>query len=144
MNSRTLKEEYARDSFENLLFAIALFRQVLGRWPSAISVVGWTFKAERYDLHRSALKWPKARFTYIGVNNPNGAALEAAHCAEKARLDAAKNDLYLVGSDWAAQRERRDPFHRRHPYHDVDPLLAAFFDFAGTDKFKAQFPWEDA
>ena len=38
INQRTYLEEYARDSFENLLFSICRFREVTGDYPSKVTV----------------------------------------------------------------------------------------------------------
>jgi hypothetical protein len=40
-------EEYALDSYENLLFSIARFREVTGRWPEKITVIGYGMKQAR-------------------------------------------------------------------------------------------------
>jgi hypothetical protein len=37
-------EDYARDSFENLLFSICRFKEVTGNYPARVTVVGYTFK----------------------------------------------------------------------------------------------------
>lgn len=84
-------EDYALDSFQNLLFAIARFHEVTledprhrrrpaasdivdvdeeeGAWPSKITVVGFEMKRKRFeDLHRKALRFPKGAFRYVGVD----------------------------------------------------------------------------
>ncbi len=59
------------DSYQNLLFSIARFREYTGQFPDKITVVGYDFKRPRFEeLHRTALRWPKYRFDYIGVD-PN-------------------------------------------------------------------------
>jgi hypothetical protein len=141
VETRALKEEYARDSFENMLLSIALFRRETGRWPTHITVVGWRFKSKRYDLHRQAVKWPQAAFEYRGVNDPPGEALQAALVGEAAKTESVARDLYLVGSEWTAQRELRDPFQRRHPYRGIDGRLDAVFDFLDRTSHKGTFPW---
>ena len=40
MSGRALTEEYARDSFENLLFSVCRFRQLTGAYPANITVRG--------------------------------------------------------------------------------------------------------
>jgi hypothetical protein len=51
------------------LFSIARFREYTGHFPSKITVVGYNFKRPRFEeLHRSALRWPKQKFNYIGVD----------------------------------------------------------------------------
>jgi len=57
------------DSYQNLLFSIARFREFTGYFPSKITVVGYEFKKLRFtELHREALRWPKKKFNYIGVD----------------------------------------------------------------------------
>ena len=53
---RSVVEDYARDSFENLMFSICRFKEVVGRYPSRFTVIGYGFKERRFvDLHRPAL-----------------------------------------------------------------------------------------
>jgi hypothetical protein len=47
LNMRVTTEEYALDSYQNLLFAIARFREVVGEWPGRITVVGYGMKRRR-------------------------------------------------------------------------------------------------
>ncbi|KAF9467337.1 hypothetical protein BDZ94DRAFT_1249113 [Collybia nuda] len=66
---RSTTENHALDSFQNLLFSIARFHEYTGNYPTKITVVGYEFKRARFvDLHRAALRWPKERFNYIGVD----------------------------------------------------------------------------
>ena len=66
---RATTEDYALDSYQNLLFSLARFHEYTGRWPSKITVVGYEMKRRRFtDLHRAALRWPADRFEYVGVD----------------------------------------------------------------------------
>ena len=66
---RATTEDYALDSYQNLLFSLARFHEYTGRWPSRITVVGYEMKRRRFtDLHRAALRWPADRFEYVGVD----------------------------------------------------------------------------
>jgi len=68
MFTRVTIEDAALDSFQNVLFSIARFRELTGAYPMRITVVGHDFKRRRFEgLHRLALRWPKHRFTYAGV-----------------------------------------------------------------------------
>jgi hypothetical protein len=61
-------EDAALDSFQNVLFSIARFRELTGAYPSRITVVGHNFKRRRFEqLHRRALRWPELRFAYEGL-----------------------------------------------------------------------------
>jgi hypothetical protein len=87
-------EDAALDSFQNVLFSIARFRELTGRYPARITVVGHDFKRRRFeDLHRLAIRWPKPRFTYEGV--PLGSeADEREAAAGEVRLFIG---IYLIG-----------------------------------------------
>ena len=66
---RATTEDSALDSFQNLLYSIARFHEYTGRYPSHITVVGYEFKSRRFtELHRAALRWPRERFHYIGID----------------------------------------------------------------------------
>ena len=62
-------EDYALDSFQNLLFSVARFHEVVDRWPEKITVVGFEMKRRRFEeLHRKAIRWPTSKFQYVGVD----------------------------------------------------------------------------
>jgi hypothetical protein len=69
---RATSENYALDSFQNLLFSIARFHEMTGRYPEQITVVGYEMKRARFtNLHRAAIRWPREKFTYIGIDPEN-------------------------------------------------------------------------
>jgi hypothetical protein len=65
-------EDYALDSFQNVLFSVARFHEVVNgpyRWPEKITVVGFEMKRRRFEeLHRKAIRWPTSKFQYVGVD----------------------------------------------------------------------------
>jgi hypothetical protein len=66
---RVTTENYALDSYQNLLFSVARFREFTGHFPERITVIGYEFKRMRFtQLHRVAIRWPEAKFRYIGVD----------------------------------------------------------------------------
>lgn len=66
---RTTSENFALDSFQNLLFSIARFHEVTGSYPTNITVVGFGMKKPRFqELHRKAIRWPEERFEYVGID----------------------------------------------------------------------------
>ena len=70
---RSTTENYALDSFQNLLFSIARFHEFTGHFPSSITIVGYEFKRPRFtELHREALRWPIDKFNYVGVDPKDG------------------------------------------------------------------------
>lgn len=69
MRFRSGTEDFARDSFENLLFSVARFRELAGRLPERIVVVSFGFKAYRFtELHRTAMRFPSERFYFAGLD----------------------------------------------------------------------------
>jgi len=136
---RTATEEFARDSFENLLFGICRFREHAGRYPETVSVVSWGFKAARFDQHRETLRWPATRFTFAGVNQPID--LAAAQAGELDAIEAFRRDPYGTGGDLAAKRAQRNPFDRQPPYEETCPELAGLLRHRGPDPFEGRLPW---
>lgn len=68
VSTRAFTETHARDSLENLLFSIARFRELTGKVPKTITVVGYEFKRARFETqHRAALRWPAGKFSYKGA-----------------------------------------------------------------------------
>jgi len=66
---RVVDENFALDSYQNLIFSIARFREVTGFYPLHITVVGFGMKRQRFEeLHRAAIRWPKSRFSYVGID----------------------------------------------------------------------------
>src|SRR6185436_10141658 len=90
--SRTALEDYSRDSFENLLFSLCRFQQVVGEYPQHVTLISWAFKRERFDLHREAIHFPAWRFCFDGFNEPIG--LEAALRGEAVTLAAFRENRH--------------------------------------------------
>ncbi len=112
---RALLEDFARDSFENLLFSLARFFEVTRQMPAHVTVVGWEFKRERFTrLHRQAIGWPVERFSYLGVNDP--ADLDQAQRAEQQARAKYEADPYSLGPEFQAKKAERNPFRRQHGY----------------------------
>ena len=151
---RATTEEFARDSYENLLFSICRFREVTGHYPSKVTVVGFSFKKARFsDLHRAAIKFPLEHFFYVGVDpenpkDPNGGgsgsgSREAAMKGEQARsVIPYSKDPYGCGEELQKKREERNPFHRSHGYYFGCPELRELLDYCGPAIFEKPLPWD--
>ena len=69
VRARTAAEEFATDSFQNLLFSICRFREVTGGYPTMITVISFSFKGQRFQtLHANAIRWPEDRFQFVALN----------------------------------------------------------------------------
>eukprot|EP01034_Spumella_vulgaris_P025385 gene25384-31842_t len=127
LESRVFLEEYARDSFENLLFSVCRFKEVTGYYPSRISVVGFDFKGNRFqELHRKAIGFPSANFTYVGVRTVHP------------HFDQSK----AVQGESVA-RETRNPFRRTVPYELACPEMSELLHWCGPTLFTGigDLPW---
>jgi hypothetical protein len=122
VSSRAHLEDFARDSFENLLFGICRFRELTGHAPHHVTVIGWEFKRQRFeDLHRPAIHWPRERFTYIGANNPD--SLAQALASEALAREKYQADPYSTSEEFRRKKAARNPFRRRHGYARSCPDL---------------------
>lgn len=102
IGDRYAREDYATDSFQNLLFSILRFRQVVGRYPRDITVVTHTFKRKRIlALHAAALRWPDEHIRLQGIDPP----------FTKAEWDETRAGESRAKSEFA-----------RHPYGNYPPL----------------------
>lgn len=142
--SRVFLEEYARDSFENLLFSVSRFREVTGRYPDKITIVGFDFKDKRFsELHRKAIGFPEVNFTYIGLRplHKNFNHIKANE-GEKLAYDSFVNDMYGCSSpDLVEKRKIRNPFFRTIPYSMVCPEIKGLLEWCGPSKYPGQLPW---
>ncbi|OLY81764.1 hypothetical protein AYI68_g4126 [Smittium mucronatum] len=62
---RIFTEDFALDSYQNLLFSVCRFHEITGNYPTRITVVGYEFKKSRFlDFHLKAIKYPKISHGY--------------------------------------------------------------------------------
>jgi hypothetical protein len=139
-------EEYAKDSYENLLFSICRFKEITHRYPSRITVVGFDFKAYRFtELHRKAIRFPQSNFTYIGLKplHPNFDLIEAQK-GENVAVEEFMKDMYgCRDMNLIIKREKRNPFLRTTPYDAACPELHALMKWCGINLFSETqlLPW---
>lgn len=137
---RAHTEEYARDSYENLLFSLCRFHELTGSWPANVTVVGYEFKRHRFEtLHAPALRWPSSRFGYLGTVAPDPAAAVAA---EQGVMDAWAAQPYGCGAQLTAKRVGRDPFSRGVPYLARCAALHPILEWCGPVPFGEELPWD--
>jgi hypothetical protein len=133
-------EEYATDSYQNILFSICRFREVVGRFPARVCVVGWGFKAARADFHRQTLRWPADRFVYAGCCEPDDIATARAN--EGTVLAQYRDDPYGTGPVLGPKRDGRNPFRRTAPYAVSCPEVAGLLAHQGPAPYPHALPWE--
>lgn len=113
-------EEQALDSFANLVFSIARFWKIVGKWPEKISVVSHGFKRERFsELHVRALRWPTERVEFVGIDPvymrpASGKAYDERRTVDvkegerKRGFGAWESDLWGVGEGLRGKRRARN------------------------------------
>ncbi|KAJ2782197.1 hypothetical protein H4R18_002406 [Coemansia javaensis] len=141
---RVVTEEFARDSYENVLFSIARFHELTGNYPDRITVVGFEFKRSRFvDLHRRALRYPRLRFNYVGINPPGDAAA-LARAERRNAYDLFAKDLYGCSDALAEKRRQRNPFMLAHGYAASCPAIAGLFGYCPSPPaavYDGALPW---
>lgn len=136
---RAITEEFARDSYENLLYSICRTKEFSGDYPNHVSFVSWEFKRERFDLHRRTMLWPAERFTYIGANNPPD--LQQAIDAETRNRQAYVEDPYSNSPAFRAKRDARNPFRRTAGYWAHCPEVVPLTEHPGPELYPGPLPW---
>lgn len=138
---RTLTEEFARDSFENLLFSMCRFRELTGHYPLNVTVVSYDFKERRFtDLHRHALRFPELQFSFVGVPIPASNQVGALEGEQKV-LAMFQQDPYGCKGELRKKRIGRDPFLRAVPYPLGCPEIRGLFGYCRPDYYIGNLPW---
>lgn len=106
-NVEVITEDWARDSFENCLFAMFAYCHATGQYPERFTAVSWRFKANRILLVGNSLGIPN--FDFVGVENPDSANLLHAICAETG---------YLASLVHYHTQTLVDPFHRANAFEE--------------------------
>jgi len=145
VRARTTTEEFALDSFQNLLFSICRFHEVTGSYPDKISMVSFTFKQERFEtLHAQALLLPE--FVFVGVDPPPSTGFDLKQSSEGERTNSLhpfQIDPYGCHSEvLQRKRKERNPFSRTPPYELTCPEMKYLLKWCGPDIIeKSQVPW---
>jgi len=144
---RTVTEDFATDSFQNLLFSICRFHEVVGKYPARITVVGFSFKMQRFaSMHREAIRFPIDDFRYVGIEPPRHFDLAKAQLGEKQNsVRPFQEDPY--GCSSALLRDKRlarNPFKRTNPYPLSCPELRDLLEWCKPGLFPRALPWNNA
>ncbi|KAI8923525.1 hypothetical protein BC831DRAFT_403657 [Entophlyctis helioformis] len=155
IEDRVTTEEFATDSFDNLLFSICRFKEATGSYPAKVTVVGFEFKRARFEsLHRQAIGYPASRFAYIGIDPPadrEGDAQRRAGEMEHSFKPFTK-DMYACDphGPLRAKKTSRNPFHRQHPYAVSCPELQPLLQYCAANRlgpgwdriYSGALPWK--
>jgi hypothetical protein len=119
VRERIALEEQALDSSGNLIFSAMLFWKRTGQWPAKITIVSHEFKRERFlDLHVGAMRWPRAKVEYLGIDPVymteasrewDGERTQAVRKGEKERgLGVWEKDRFGTGQFLRGKRRERN------------------------------------
>ncbi|RKP35974.1 hypothetical protein BJ085DRAFT_6160, partial [Dimargaris cristalligena] len=142
---RATTEEFARDSFENIMFSLCRFYELTAHYPVKITVISYQFKQNRFEtLHRTALKIPETKFSYVPLPIENPPDPVKAKGEMNNAFSLFQTDPYGCDGALLEKKGRRNPFHRHHPYRESCPHLRDLFDYCnGPNKtiFSKLLPW---
>lgn len=144
------REDFATDSYQNLLFSILRFHTLVGRYPGTVTVITHAFKERRFlELHAAAIKWPRSTLRVQGINPPfTLEELEQTQRGEHERAyELFAEDPYGVRSPLADKRKARnwnlDVLEGLAVDDEVQQLLNWKGGASGKDIFPGKLPWED-
>ena len=140
--ARAHLEEQARDSFENVLFSICRFNELVGSYPTRITFVSFDFKRRRFEsLHREALRFPSRRFEFVGIDPPGlSESVVTAERTQSAR--PFESDPYGCSEPvLLRKRIERNPFRHSISYPQGCPELRALISECHSQIYSGALPW---
>jgi hypothetical protein len=145
VSGRVLTEDFARDSFENLLFSICRFRQLTGHYPRNITMISLELKRKRIETqHRTAIRYPAAQFRFISTEEALhfGGPVPDSMPADRALAAFATDPYGCLHEELLEKRRKRNPFHVVIPYPSGCPEIARLIRYCGRNIFKGRLPWD--
>jgi hypothetical protein len=129
IEKRTYTEDFARDSFENLLFSICRGQEVTQRKVEYLTVVSFEFKKVRFYLHALASHFSLYSMRFIGVDPVDSTELYSARAGELSNaLAPYQRDPYACFDKIIHdKRHQRNPQHHSHGYLESCPNLKEIF-----------------
>jgi len=146
VRTRTATEEFATDSFQNLLYSMCRFKEITSSYPTKVTVISFSFKRQRFEgLHAPAMHIPAPFFNYIGVDPPASTGFDYQRAADGESNTVAQFETDPYGCYTEALKEKRkgrNPFFRT-PWYDLTcPDMKKLMHWCGPDKFpKDEIQW---
>lgn len=149
--NRTSTEVASLDSYQNLLFSLCRFREVVGDYPETVTVVSYAFKEKRFkELHRRAVAWPEGSFKFIGLDPKWSSEQEREEVMNGEKSNAVelwKEDPYGCAESGLREKRRRRNWGRRAwGYEDTCPEMKALMRWCqsiGVDGVQTGKAWFD-
>jgi len=159
IRKRSTTEEFARDSYENLIFSICRYHEFTSKYPKYITLISYPYKHYRFfNLHREALKYPKNKFQFVGINHdlidtdkpsdlfPESISempddlpsFEVEHS-----INNFKEDPYGCKGVLLEKKIDRNPFKRNNPYSKSCPELKEILEYCKTNEIINEIQWDE-
>lgn len=138
--SRIVLEEYARDSFENVLFGMCRFYQEYNRFPEAVTICSWKPKKSRFRLITDGLQIPN--YSFFGIGEKDDVVERETNLVKLVYGDPLHRKRALT-----TMRRNRDPWGKGNPYDEIEEFremfeVLSFMEEKGlTDPSLVEPPW---
>ncbi|EGV63253.1 hypothetical protein PSN45_004476 [Yamadazyma tenuis] len=124
-------EEFARDSFENVIFSICRFYEITSTYPKKITVTGFEFKRSRFvkNHFQQALGFPLENVKYIGnaptppKESEGNYFMELNQSEHEFAVKFFEVDLYGRKGSLQKKKLSRNPFNVSHDYKSSNSVL---------------------
>ena len=127
IKQRVELENYALDSYDNLLFSLCVFNKKYHKYPKNVFVYGLSFKKERYLFHADVIRRdleiePHFKFYYFGINNPPDYVMDCgSRLGEIETLELFKEDPHAEKPTLKTKKEERGSDWPDHKHQYVLP-----------------------
>jgi hypothetical protein len=162
---RVILEEYARDSFENLLFSLCRFYEVTGHYPNHVTVISLDMKRKRFEeIYRMAIGFPKESFKFLGIplvsslssstSGSSSPVLSTNLSSYSDRSNHKTSSLDTLNSflkdpygcftpNLIEKRHHRNPFRRTPAYDSTCPQMTSLIHYCGPSFYypSTRLPW---
>ncbi|EIW68765.1 hypothetical protein TREMEDRAFT_22767, partial [Tremella mesenterica DSM 1558] len=134
LSARTTTEEYALDSYQNLLFSISRFHEITTNYPERITVVGYGMKSFRFvNLHRATIGFPLENFDYVGIDD-SGDVRKHYEGEWKFGFLPFLKDPTGCHDPLILKKINRNPWIKYHGYHVSCPELRGLLEWCPPDE----------
>lgn len=148
-------EEYALDSFDNLLYSILRFKEITQWYPKHITIIGFGFKESRFlNYHARALDIPKDIIRYISYEpeplnysqeQMNRYFEDLIYMEKKNALGLFENDWYARKNSLTKKKNDRNPYKRIARYDGLKMFHFNEIKLTDSEHFKkyieGKMPW---
>jgi len=118
---RVVTEDYARDSYENVVFSVCRFQEITNRLPKKVTIVGFPFKEPRFtELHWPQLRLHDVEYQYISVEKEG---FDQSLIVDDAYPPFEEDPLGCKPL-LSEKRVTRNPYRRLHGYRENCPNLS--------------------